>query len=180
MKKQLAIIGAVAAISAAGLTGATIANAATTTSVTNPMSSLVDAIASKFNLNKSDVQSVFDAQRTQMDADREAELKTEVAALVTSGKLTQAQADAINAKRAELDKQRQTDMAAGQSKTDTERKADMDAHKTALDTWMKEQGIDTQYSYLLMGGRGHGGPGGPGGMRGERGGDTTTTSTTAQ
>ena len=115
-----------------------------------------------------------------MDADREAELKTEVAALVTSGKLTQAQADAINAKRAELDKQRQTDMAAGQSKTDTERKADMDAHKTALDTWMKEQGIDTQYSYLLMGGRGHGGPGGPGGMRGERGGDTTTTSTTAQ
>ena len=89
MKKQVAIIGAVAAISTAGFIGAGVANAATTTNGTNPMSGLVDAIANKFNLNKSDVQAVFDQQRTQREADHEAEVKSQVAQLVKVCKLRQ-------------------------------------------------------------------------------------------
>jgi len=168
MKKQLAIVGAVTAISAAGLTGIGIAHAAnTTSSSTNPMSSLIDAIASKFNLNKTEVQAVFDEQHSQMEAQRETEVKAEVTQLVKDGKLTQDQADKINAKRTELEKERDANRTAGQNLTDTERQTKMDEHRAALDTWLKDNGIDQQYAYLLMGGRGHG-PGGPGGhgMRG--------------
>ena len=175
MKKHLLVAGAVTTVGLAGLAGATVANAETnSTSSTNPMSSLVDAISSKFNLNKTDVQKVFDEQRTKMEAEREQEVKDQVAQLVKDGKLTQDQADKINAKRAELEKEREAQRTADQNLNESERQAkreemrtQMDAKKTELDTWLKDNGIDTQYAYLLMGGRG--GHGGPGGMhRGDR------------
>lgn len=162
MRKALVIAGITAAVGTAGLTGVTVANAATdTSSKTNPMSSLVDAISSKFNLNKSDVQAVFDAQRTEMQQQQEDDIKKEVAQLVTDGKLTQEQADKINAKRAELQKEREANKDSDDSKTRTERKSEMDAKKTALKQWAKDNGIDTKYlRYVFGGGHGHG-PGGP-------------------
>lgn len=161
MKKQLAIAGLVAGIATAGITGVGIASAATTsTSSTNPMSSLVDAIASKFNLNKSDVQAVFDQQKAKNEADRETKVKEEVAQLVKDGKITQAQADKINAKRAELEKQREADRTTNQNLSETDRKAKMEAERTALEQWAKDNGISTDYlKYVHGGGRGHGGPG---------------------
>lgn len=165
INKALAIAGVTASVAAAGLVGMGAASAATTsTTSNNPMSSLVTAIAEKFNLKTSDVQAVFDEQRTAMEAEREAEVKTELAELVKDGKLTQAQSDAITTKRAELEKEREANRVSDQSstKTDAERKTEMETRKTELDSWLKEQGIDTQYAYLVMGGgRGHG-PGGPG------------------
>jgi hypothetical protein len=88
-------------------------------------------------------------------------MKDKIASLVEDGRLTQAQADKINAKRAELQKTREANRDSMDDKTSTERKAAMDAEKTALDTWMDENDIDDTYAYLLMGGHGHGGLGGP-------------------
>ncbi len=169
MKKALLTAGIVTAVSAAGLAGAGVANATTNTNgQNNPFSSLVETIANKFNLNKTEVQAVFDEQRTQMQAAREQETKDQIAQLVTDGKLTQAQADKINAKRTELEAER----ANGQTQTQSERDSEREAHKTELDTWLKENDIDSEYVYLLMGGgRGHG----PGGSR--AGQDTSTTTT---
>ena len=45
MKRHLAAIGAITAISAAGFTGASMVSAASTTDSSDPMSSLVDAMA---------------------------------------------------------------------------------------------------------------------------------------
>lgn len=162
MKKQLAIAGLVAGITTAGITGVGIANAATDTSTTNtnPMSSLVDAIASKFNLNKSEVQAVFDTQRSQMEANREAEAKEQVAQAVTDGKITQSQADQINAKRAELQEEREARKDTAPTKSREEMKSEMDAKRTELEQWAKDNGISTEYLRFVMGGEhGHGGPG---------------------
>lgn len=165
MKRHLAAIGAVTAISAAGFTGVQIANAATDTSstATHPMSSLVDAVASKFNLNKTDVQAVFDEQRDKMESEREADVKGQVAQLVSDGKITQDQADKINKKRAELKTERDANRTSRETLSKTERKAKMDERKAAIDTWLEQNSIDKQYAYLLIGGHGHGGhgPGGP-------------------
>lgn len=163
MKRNLAIAAAVATIGIAGL-GAGAAHAATSsnTTKTDPMSSIVDAISSKFNLNKTEVQQVFDEQKTKMDAERETQVKEEVAKLVTDKKITQAQADLINAKREELDKQRETNKDSFTDLTQDQRKAKMDEQKTALEAWAKDNGIDTQYLRYVMGGKhGHGGPRGP-------------------
>lgn len=178
MKRHLAAIGAITAISAAGFTGVQIASAATDTSSTNPMSGLVDAVATKFNLNKSDVQAVFDEQRSQMEADHEADIKEQVAQLVSDGKLTQEQADKINAKRAELKAERDANRDADHNLTADQRKAKMDERKASIDAWFKEAGIDTQYHYLLMGGHGRGGHGGPG--FGDMKDQTSTSDSTSQ
>ena len=176
MKKHLAIIGAVTAISTAGLVGVGVANAASSSNGTDRMSGLVDAIASKFKLNKADVQSVFDQQHSQMQADRDAEVKAQVTQLVKGGKLTQAQADALNTKRAELQKEREANRTSDQNLTRDQRKAKMDEQRTATDAWLKSQGIDTQYGYLLMGGRGHG----HGGPRGDVDKTDSSSSSTSQ
>ncbi len=180
MKKQLITAGIAAAVGVTGLAGIATVSAATDSSTgSGPMSSLVTAIASKFNLDKTKVQAVFDEQRSQMDAQRETQVKAEVTQLVKDGKLTQAQADAINAKRAELTKEREANRAADQSASRDDMKTKMDAKRTELEAWAKEQGIDTQYLRLVMGGgRGHGGPDG---MPGDRDGDDSaaTTSTSS-
>lgn len=163
MRKHLAVAAAVATIGVAGL-GAGVAHAATssTTTKTDPMSGLVDAIATKFNLNKSDVQQVVDDQKSKMDVQREQKIKDDVAKLVTDGKITQAQADLINAKRAELEKQREADKTSFDSMSEADRKTAMDKRKTDLESWAKQNNIDTQYLRYVMGvGHGHGGPGGP-------------------
>ena len=161
MKKQLLAIGVMTTVGLAGVTGMAIAGATNNSSQNDPMSSLVSALATKFNLKSADVQAVFDANRTQMQAQREQQVKDQIAQLVTDGKLTQAQADKINAKRTELEKSREAERTTMHDKDQSERKSAMDAKKTELDAWLKDNGIDAKYGYLLMGGgRGHGGPGG--------------------
>lgn len=164
MKKPFVIAGLAATIGLAGL-GAGVAHAATSSSDSNnPMSSLVDAIATKFNLDKTQVQQVFDEQKTKMDAEREQEVKDELAQLVTDGKLTQAQSDAITTKRAELEKEREANRDSFKDKTAEERKSEMDTKRTELEQWAKDNGIDTQYLKYVFGhgpgGRGGHGPGG--------------------
>ena len=97
--KKVIIASSIAALGVTGLAGGAVFATANSTSGTDPMSGLVSAIATKFNLKKDDVQKVFDEQRTQMETQREQEVKDHVAQLVKDGKLTQAQADKINAKR---------------------------------------------------------------------------------
>ena len=162
--KKVIIASSIAALGVTGLAGGAVFATANSTSGTDPMSGLVSAIATKFNLKKDNVQKVFDEQRTQMETQREQEVKDQVAQLVKDGKLTQAQADKINAKRAELVKEREANRTSEQNLTDAQRKTKMEERKTALDTWLKDNSIDSQYAYLLMGGRG----GSDGGKRDSR------------
>ena len=162
--KKVIIASSIAALGVTGLAGGAVFATANSTSGTDPMSGLVSAIATKFNLKKDDVQKVFDEQRTQMETQREQEVKDQVAQLVKDGKLTQAQADKINAKRAELVKEREANRTSEQNLTDAQRKTRMEERKTTLDTWLKDNSIDSQYAYLLMGGRG----GSDGGKRDSR------------
>lgn len=154
MKKQLIVAGIATAVGVTGLAGVGVASAAADTSSTNPMSSLVEAVATKFNLKEADVQAVFDAQRTQMQAEREAEVEKKVAQLVTDGKLTQDQADKLNAKRAELQKAREA--LKDSDKTREEMKTERETKRTELEAWAKENGIDTEYLRYVVDGGHHG------------------------
>lgn len=163
MKKQMIVVATVATLSVAGLAGGAAFATTQNGSGSDRMSNLVNAIATKFNLKTADVQAVFDTNRAQMQAQREQTVKDQVAQLVKDSKLTQEQADKINTKRAELQKERDVQRMANQNLTDTERqakheemRAKMETKRTELDTWLKDNGIDSQYHYLLMGGRDHG------------------------
>lgn len=160
MKKAAVIAGTVAALGVAGFVG-TSAFAAT-----EPGNNLVEKLASKFNLNKDDVQKVFDEDRQARQAEDETRLKEELANLVKAGKINQSQADALVKKRSEMEKQRQNEKppAKPSEMTDEQRsahKAEMDKKHSELKSWLKQQGLDESYGRYVMGGLGDHGHHGP-------------------
>lgn len=158
---KLAVVAAGASIIA--LTGGAGVLAATDsgTSGTNPESSLVDKLVAKFGLNKSDVQAVFDQERSERQAEHQQQLTDRLTQAVTDGKLTEDQKSQILAKQQEL----QTFMDSLRGKTMEERRTAMDGKRTELEQWATTNSIPEEYARFAigMGGR-HGGPGGQGGM----------------
>ncbi len=156
IKKSLLITSAAVAIGAAGLVGTAAVSAATDS--TNS-SSLVDKIAQKFNLNKSDVQAVFDQNRSDHEAQHQADVKAKLDQAVKDGKLTADQETKILDKLKELQTQRDADRTAMKDKTPEERKAAIEAKKAELEQWAKDNGIPTDFLHFLHpGGHGFGGP----------------------
>lgn len=156
MKKTLLVAATVATL---GLGAAVpLAASADSNTANSGNSSLVNKLANRFHLNKSDVQKVFDEDRASRNAERVQAAKDELAALVKAGTLTQAQADKITAKRAEMQADREANHDKFEAMTATERKAAMDAKKAELEKWASDNGIDIKY---VMPGGGHGHMGGP-------------------
>jgi hypothetical protein len=161
IKKPLLVAGIATGVTLASLTGVGVVSAATSTSTTSDgQSSLIAKIATKFGLKESDVKAVFDQNRTDQQAARQAQADKELTQLVTDGKITADQKTLIQGKAKEVQAARQADHTANASKTPAERKAAMDAEKTALDQWAKDNGISTDYLKYVEGFGGHGGRGG--------------------
>ncbi len=150
-------------------------------SAASPSTSLVDKLAQKFNLDKTQVQKVFDEDRASHQAEHEASYEARLAQAVKDGKITEAQKTKILAKHKELQTEMEKNRAgmeaehqSMETKTDAERKVAMEQHRTEMDAkraeieaWEKANNIPSGY---LMGGPGgmmHGGghhgsgPGGP-------------------
>lgn len=170
MKKNTKLLAAAALIIGLSAAGYGAVHAATS-SGTNPMSNLVSAIAQRFNLNPTDVQKVFDEQRSQIQAQHEQFFTDRVNQLVKDGKLTQDQANKILAKKAELEAFEKT--LAG--KTPQERRDAMQAEMNSLKQWAKDNNIPL--GNLLFGGMkmGHFRNGHMGGMHGWMMGSSTPT-----
>lgn len=176
IKNTLAAVAVVLTAAGVGAIGVTQANAQTATT-DNPMTSLVQKIAQKFNLNQSDVQAVFDQDRTDRQAQMEAKYQEQLSQYVSDGKITQTQKDLISAKHKEIQAKHQSQMQSMKNMNDADREAAMEAKKTErteLENWAKENNIDMKYLMPFGKGRmrGHGGPS-------MRGADTSQASTQA-
>lgn len=151
MKKKLLIAATVATIGIGGLSvGA--ASAATNTSGASG-TSIVDKLVAKFGLNKSDVQAVFDENRTAREAERLSKLQERLDTAVKDGKLTQKQSDAIVAKFKELQSAREANREKFESMTDEERKSAMEAERTAFEKWKTDNNIPDAFARLVHMGR---------------------------
>lgn len=164
-KKSRTIAATAFVLGVVAMGGAAVANADTTTTAgatahVNPMSSLVSAIASKFNLSTTDVQAVVDQVMTQDRADMEARqaaaFATRLNTAVSNGKITQAQADLIKSKQAEV----KSFMDSLKGKTQADRKSAIESEMTSLKQWATANDIPAEFAMFgPMGGRGHGSPG---------------------
>jgi hypothetical protein len=177
--KIVSMFAIAAVLVGASAIGAGVINAQVAGPTTNPMSSLVTAIATKFNLNAADVQVVFNetmqAEHTERAAQMQQLQTTRLATAVREGKLTQAQADLITSKTAELRAQMEANRTANQSLTLEQRRAKMNEQRTALEAWANANNIPSEYLHFL-GGKGMGGHGGMG-MKGFRSGSPTINTT---
>jgi len=155
LKKSLLITGAVASVGIGSLAAVGAASAASNTN----QQSLVDKIASKFSLNKGEVQAVFDQNQQERQAEHLQNLKDRLATYVKDGKLTQEQADKIVAKVQEMQTERETNRDKFEAMAADERKAAMEKNREELKQWLSDNGISTSYEHMLFGGPHRGGHG---------------------
>jgi hypothetical protein len=118
------------ALISAGIIGVTSVKAQTSA---NPVPNLVQMLADKFNLKKTDVQVVFDQYKTNRQSQMETKYKSMLDQAVTAGKITSAQEQLILAKHQEL-------------------KTSRLKNRQDLLTWANQNNIDPRY---LMGRFGH-------------------------
>lgn len=156
IKKTLLLSAGAAALSFSALSGLTAIHAASSDPADGPMSSLISALATKFNLNESDVKEVFDEQRAEMEENREKNREERLAQAVTDGKLTEEQKELLLAKQ----KEEKALMESLKDKTKEERRAAMDEHRKSMQSWGEEHGIPEEF--LRPGPGGHGSPDGGG------------------
>lgn len=153
------VASAATAIGVSGLVGIGAASAQSDASSGDPMSGLVDKLAAKFNLNKEQVQSVFDESRSEMEAQHEARQSERLQDLVDDGTITEAQKDAIKTRVAELKSKHKTGKDSFKDLTGEERRTKMEEERSSLEAWAQEQGLDlSKLRGIFMGGRGFGGP----------------------
>lgn len=155
LKRTLIIGAGVASIGAAGL--ATVAStSALTDTDSSKNTSLIDKLVGKFNLNKTEVQAVFDAERAEHHAEVRASQTEALKVALSSGKLTQVQYDYIVKAQLEIDGLREK---SGSPKDQSQATKDaIKAKMDALRDWMKSQNL-TREGLGLGFGHGRGGLG---------------------
>ncbi len=169
MTKKAIAVGALLATFGAGALGVSTTFAATGTSEHNPMQNLITAIATKFNLSESEVQAVFDEQRSVKQEQRQENAAEHLAKAVTDGKLTQAQADAITANMAT----QKTFFESLKDMTQEERQAALKTNAEAQKAWAEANNLPKPFAPMHgpngrgpgVHQRGHGMMGGSGGQQ---------------
>lgn len=151
VKKQLAVLAAVS-VPIIGLAGTALAHDNGGVITDN----FAEKFASKFNLNKEEVNTFLNEEHKTRHAERDAK----IAEALKSAGLSDEQAAALKDKKTELREAHQTWHEQNPDATIEERQAQRDSERATLETWAKEQGIDLEKvrsTLVELGiGKGHG------------------------
>lgn len=136
MKAKLLIPALALAVLGLGVFGVTAVQAQDEEKTYPP---LVDQLVDQFGLNREEVRSFFDGVRNEHQVRREERRQESLDQAVVDGVITQEQREALEAKRAELQAERQQ-------------------HREEMQAWFEGQGIDPAAlrSYMRFGLGGHG------------------------
>lgn len=135
ISKSVLAAGVFTTITAASIMGIGAASAQS-----NSGNNIVDKIATKFSLNRDEVQSVFDEQHDEKKAKHEQRQATRLQELVDNGAITADQKTALEAKRTEMESKR--DALKDQNLTREEIRTQMESTRIEFEAWAKDQGID--------------------------------------
>ncbi|MDQ3099296.1 MAG: hypothetical protein M3Q44_06110 [bacterium] len=144
-KNTLTAVALILTFAGASVFTVTKANAQSSDTTTSPMSALVQKLATRFNLNQTEVQAVFDQDRADKEAEHHKKYEDQLSQYVTDRKITAAQKDLIIAKHKEMKADIETEMESMQTMTPQERKTAMEKKRSDLEAWAKTNNIDLQY-----------------------------------
>lgn len=142
IKQPLLIAGAVAGVSMAAIAGARAVSAATGP----PADSIINRIATKFNLDKEEVAQVFEEEHEARHAKMQQKLEERLDEAMKEGKLTEEQKAAILAKLEELQPERES----WQAKTPEERREAKKELHADLKEWAEDNDIPLKYLHFKM------------------------------
>lgn len=123
-------------------------------------SDLIDALSSKFHINKDEVKQVFEEQHEKREAAHEKRQSERLQKLVENGTITANQKSAIESKLAEMKADREANKDEMKDLTPEQRKAKHDEKKAEIESWAKDNNIDlSKIKGVFVGGpeghRGH-------------------------
>jgi hypothetical protein len=138
-KKTLLAVGVTTAVGLATFAGVASAQTPAPIAIGGPdgQQTLVDKLATKFNLNKDEVQKVFDEQQDERQARMQERVEARLAEAVADGKITTEQKDAILEKQKEV----RNYFTSLDSKSDDERHALMKEKMDELRQWAQDNGL---------------------------------------
>jgi hypothetical protein len=142
-KKALIMTGVGTVVGLAAFAGVV---SAQTPTPSNNQQTLVDKISTRFNLNKSDVQAVFDEDKSARQAEMQQKMDDRLTQAVTDGKITAAQKTAIEDKYQEM----KTYLESIKDKPTSEQKTLMKAKMDELQQWAKDNGLSD--FFMMKGG----------------------------
>lgn len=142
IKKPLLIAGAVTSVGLASVVG--VATAATNSS-TDPQAGIVDKLSTTFNLDKNEVQKVFDQEHAEREAEMQKRIEDRLSQAVTDGKITEEQKQKILAKHAELKAAMETEHETLKDKTPEERRTFMEQKHEELKKWAEDNDIPKEF-----------------------------------
>lgn len=151
MNKKIAVSAVTIALLGTTMVGGSTIFAQTST-VSTP---LVQKIAEKFNLNKDDVQAVFDQNREEHQQAMQQRSEDRLNQLVRDGKITEEQKKLMITKRQELQTERQMDRENFKNLTPEQRRTENQNRRTEIEAWAKKNNIDPSYLMNGMGPEGH-------------------------
>jgi len=152
--KSMLAAGAVTTVAVASLTGLGVASAHSSNNGNG--NGLVDRVATTFGLNKDEVQTVFDEQKTEMHEQMEQNREQHLQSLVDDGTLTEDQKAALDAKHEEFEAAREA--IKDQDISREEMHEQMEQAREEFKSWTESQGIDLEAIHPEDGpgrGRGH-------------------------
>lgn len=126
-----------------GIGGLSLANRASADTEKAPHESIINRLAEKFNLNKSDIESVFNEEREAHQAEMAAKFEERLAQAVADGKITEEQKTLILQKHEELQSERESDRENWQNMTREERQTEMQKQHDELSAWLEANNIPT-------------------------------------
>ncbi len=115
------------------------------TTATDPHTSIIQKLVTKFGLKEDEVKAVFNEERAERQKEMQTRLEERLTQAVTEGKITEDQKKLVLAKHEELQKERETNQEMMQNATPEERRAKMQERRQELQTWAEQNGIDIQY-----------------------------------
>jgi TolA-binding protein len=157
LAKSLVVAGIVGAIGTSAFLSASSANAESGSETSSgPMSSLIDRIASTFNIDKSKLQTLFDDEKEIRESERTSERSERLQALVDDGTISATQKSAIEAKIDEMKNERETNRDDLKNLSEDERREKMEEKRSELEAWANSQNLNLNDLRGILGG----GPGG--------------------
>ncbi len=113
---------------------------------------LIAAIAQKFNLPQDQVQQVFTEHKQQHMQQMQQKMEERLSQLVTDGKLTETQKQAIITKMSEI--KNSFNPEEMKNLTPQQRNQKIDQHRQEMENWAKSQGIDLSLIPMMGGMKG--------------------------
>jgi len=126
--------------------------------------SLYQRIAAQFNLDEDEVKAFVDSDREERQAEMQANYEEKLDSLVSEGKITEDQKQAILDKKEEMKSEREENRESMKDLTEEEREAaredreaDREERRSEMESWLNDNGIDADLLEGIFGGGNKGG-----------------------